>query len=141
MKKSLVTTIVVTLLVGSVCFFAGIKYQQNKQRAFTRQFVGQMGGRQGNGANRLGLSPVNGEIISVDDKSITVKLADNSSKIILLTETTVLNKSSEASKKDLKIGEKVTAFGTENSDGSITAQNIQLNPILRNLPDTKSSTN
>lgn len=69
--------------------------------------------------------------ISSDDKSITVKLQDGSSKIVLLTDTTSISKSTEGSKSDLKTGEKVAVFGTENSDGSVTAQNVQLNPILR----------
>jgi len=48
-----------------------------------------------------------------------------------LTDTAVINKSEPASKTDLTVGEKVAAFGTENSDGSVTGQNIQLNPVLR----------
>lgn len=69
--------------------------------------------------------------LASDDKSITVKLQDGSSKIILITDKTVINKAAEATKDDLKGGEKVAVFGEINSDGSVTAQNIQLNPILR----------
>lgn len=86
----------------------------------------------GSPVGRQGFRPVNGEIISADDKSITVKLPDNSSKIVLLTDTTIINKSAEGAKEDLKTGEKVALFGTENSDGTVTAQNIQLNPAFRN---------
>ncbi|MGB9637307.1 MAG: DUF5666 domain-containing protein [Microgenomates group bacterium] len=133
MKKNLIITIVVAVLIGGICFFAGTKYQQSKQRSVARQFVGQMGGRQGTGVNRLGFRPVNGEIISADDKSITVKLQDGSSKIVLVSDNTQINKAQQATKEDLKVGEKVAVFGTENSDGSVTAQNIQLNPVLRGV--------
>jgi ribosomal protein S1 len=84
--------------------------------------------RQGSG---LGLRPVSGEIISQDDKSITVKLQDGSSRIVILSDQTEINKTSEGSKEDLKTGERITTFGTENSDGSVTAQNVQLNPQIR----------
>ena len=96
-----------------------------------RQFFGQIGGRQGAGANRLGFRPVNGEIIAADEKSITVKLQDGSSKIVIVSETTQINKAEQATKQDLRVGEKVAVFGQENSDGSLTTQNIQINPLLR----------
>ena len=140
MNKQYLIIIVLIVAVGGGAFFAGMKYQQSKQPNFSRQFVGQ-GARMGQGqiqgnaglpAGRQGFRPVSGEIISGDEKSITVKLQDGSSKIILLTDKTEINKASEATKDDLKTGEKVAVFGTENSDGSVTAQNIQLNPLDRN---------
>jgi len=130
MKKGLIVTIV-AVLFGIGGFFAGMKYQQSKQRSVARQFLGQMGGRQGVSTNRLGFRPVNGEIISADDKSITVKLQDGSSKIVIVSANTQINKAEQANKEDLKVGEKVAVFGQENSDGSVTAQNIQINPLLR----------
>jgi hypothetical protein len=60
--------------------------------------------------------------------------ADNSSKIIFLTESTAINKSGKGTKEDLKVGEKVVVFGQENADGSLTARNIQLNPVFRGTP-------
>lgn len=135
MNKSTIITILVVIIVGAGAFFAGTKYQQSKQPSF-RQFSGGQGQRMGvgNQGNRLGFRPVAGEIISADDKSITVKLQDGSSKIILFSEKTDINKAAEANRDELKVGEKVSVFGQENSDGSVTAQSIQLNPIIRGQP-------
>lgn len=129
MKNNLLLTIIVAIVVGAAAFFGGVKYQENKtpQRDWQRQ------GGQFQNIGRNNLRPVNGEIISTDEESITVKLNDGSSKIVLLSEKTTMNKASEAAKTDLKKGEKVAVFGTENSDGSVTAQNIELNPVLRGM--------
>lgn len=134
MKNNILITVLVALIVGAAAFFAGMKYQESKQPAFLRQFGGATGSRTGTGqfqGNRAGFRPVNGEIISVDDKSITVKLQDGSSKIVLFSDKTSINKAAEGTKNDLKSGERVAVFGQENSDGSVTAQSIQLNPIVR----------
>lgn len=132
-QNTLIITILLVVLVGGGAFFAGMKFQQSKGRQFAN---GQLGGRitgqgQAQGGNRTGFRPVNGDIISTDDKSITVKMTDGSSKIVLVSQTTVINKASSATKEDLKVGEKVAVFGQSNTDGSVTAQNIQLNPVLR----------
>jgi hypothetical protein len=137
MKKqnTLVITILVVIIVGAGGFFAGMKYQQGQRGQFGGRMMG--GNQQGNNnnGNRMGFRPVNGDIIASDDKSITVKASDGSSKIVLVSQTTTINKAAIATKDDLKVGEKVAVFGQTNSDGSVTAQNIQLNPIQRNLPD------
>ena len=145
MKKVSIVTIVLVLIVGAGAFFGGMKYQQSKQPTFSRQFGGGQGGRttgqpQG-GTNRGGFRPVSGEIISSDDKSITVKLQDGGSKIVLLSEKTEINKADQVNRSELKVGEKVAVFGTENSDGSVTAQNIQLNPTFRGVPNGSSPRN
>ena len=130
MKNSILITIIVAVIVAAGAFFAGMKYQQSKSPRigdFQRLRNGQLIQR----GQDQGFRPVNGEIISQDEKSITVKLADGSSKIVLLTDTTAISKSAEGSKSDLNVGEKIAAFGTENSDGSVTAQNIQLNPEFK----------
>lgn len=135
-NNNILIIIVVAILMAGSGFFAGMKYQQSKQPAFTRQFNGQFDIRQGtrNGqsqGNRQSFRPVNGEIISADEKSITVKMQDGGSRIVLFSEKTEINKAESGTKEDLKVGETVAVFGTENSDGSVTAQNIQLNPMFR----------
>lgn len=142
MKNNIIITILLLTIVSSGAFFAGTKYQQNKQQSNFRQLANGSANGVRNNANNQGqqfrgrqnTNQANGDIISQDDKSITVKLQDGSSKIVIISETTSINKASQGSKEDLKVGEKVAAFGTANADGSLTAQNIQLNPILRNMP-------
>lgn len=130
-KNSIIITVIVALVVGAVAFYGGMQYQMRQRPNFAGFRSGQNGQQfQGRG-NFQGARPVNGEIINQDDKSITVKMQDGSTKIVIVSDQTTINKASEGSKSDLKNGERVTAFGTENSDGSITAQNISLGGMLR----------
>lgn len=138
MNKNIIWIILV-VVIGVGGFFGGMKYQQSKR---TTQFGGLNGGqiRQGQGQGQKqgpgyrAFQPVNGDIVSSDAQSITVKLADGSSKIVLFSGTTQINKAATATKDDLKVGEKVAVFGITNPDGSVSAQSIQLNPIIREIP-------
>lgn len=84
----------------------------------------------GVGEKRMGNGQIAGEITSVNDNSITVKMTDGSSKIVILSSSTTVSKSTDAQKSELKVGEKVSVFGTPNTDGSVTGSNIELNPAL-----------
>jgi len=130
MKNNYLITIILVFVFAGAGFYGGMKYQESKTKAFTGQFGGGQGmmrnGRAGGTGNRTGFRPVAGEIISADEKSITVKLQDDSSKIVLINDKTVINKAQTVNKSELKVGEKVSVFGSENTDGSVTAQNVQL---------------
>jgi hypothetical protein len=143
MAKSNQTLIVITfILVTAGAFFGGMKYAESKSAASTanknglvglqngqgQNFRGQNGGF-GRGANGGGTS---GEILSMDDKSITVKLRDGGSKIIFFSPSSKITKSVDGAVSDLKVGESIMAAGTANSDGSLTAQTIQLRPNMLN---------
>lgn len=148
MKNNMLITIIAVVVVGAIAFWGGMKYQKsNASSNFNGgQFYrsngqsGMMGNGQGQrrfgGANGGGAT---GEILSVDANSITVKLQDGSSKIINISNSTTYSKSATASESDLKTGERIAAFGTSNSDGSITAQNIQINPEFRARQGTPSA--
>ena len=135
MKNNLIMAVIAAVIIGGgIGFLAGMKYQQSKQPAFTRQFngsAGRGGGGQAGGGNRTGFRPVTGDILSTDANSITVKTSDGGSAIVLFTNSTAINKAASASAGDLIVGERVAVYGQQNPDGSVTAQNIQLNPILR----------
>lgn len=126
MNKTIIAigAVLLVIVVGAGAFWGGMTYQKTLQRgAFSRQF----GGRNGAGPNRAG-SRIMGEILKADETSITVKLPDGSSKIVFFSDKTMLNKAAPAAKDDLKVGERVVTFGSDNPDGSVTATNIQLNP-------------
>ena len=126
MKNTLIVMIAV-ILAGVAGFYGGTKYQQTQARS--GMMMGQMGGRPESGEMRQGTTgsrPVSGEIIDQAQDSITVKLQDGGSKIILLSKETEIKKAQEGSLTDLVAGESVVVFGTENTDGSISATNVQL---------------
>lgn len=142
MKNNFVITVIVAVVVGAAAFFGGMKYQQSKVQTASSA-NGQFGQGLGNGQggqfgqrgnrNANGARATQGQIISTDNNSITVKLQDGSSKIVIFSDSTQISKSDKATKDDLKTGENVAVFGTTNSDGSVTAQTIQLNPMFRGM--------
>ncbi len=140
MKNTKVVVPVVLLLVGlGAGFFGGIQYknyQMNKARGnfaaggpngASQRFIGNKDSQGTAGGIRGGA--VNGTILSVDDKGVTVKLTDGSSKIVLFSDATTYLDTTTASKTDLKVGSTVAVLGSNNSDGSVTATSVQINPI------------
>lgn len=146
--QAIIGIIVGFVLVGSGSFYAGMQYGQGQRpgdfraaagganltpeqrQARQQQFAGGGSGR--GGAGNQGFA--NGEILSKDDKSITIKLADGGSKIVFWSTTTQVMKAATSSPQDLMTGEQVTAMGSANSDGSITAQSIQIRPSGAPVP-------
>jgi hypothetical protein len=131
-KTSLiVTAIIVLIVVGGGAFYGGIAYSksQNTRPSFPGNFQGARGNRTGaNGANF-----VSGSIISKDATSITLQLPNNNgSKIIFYSGTTQIAKTTSGTADDLTTGTTVMVTGTTNSDGSVTAQNIQIRPASVN---------
>ncbi len=134
MKSTKVIVPIILVLVGlGAGFFGGYQYRNyllrraagitgangNFQR-FTRNGKGGV-------ANFRG-GVVMGSIFSISGNIITVKLADGSSKNILLSGSTTYSNTAPAQASDLKVGSNVAVFGTTNSDGSVTASNVQINP-------------
>lgn len=139
-NNNLILTIIIAAAVGIAGFFGGITYQQSKTSSNSLTVQTGQGNPQGfnRGQNGQRFTGTNrgmgtfGEIVSIDSKTMTIKMQDGSSKIINLADATTVSKTDVGSRTDLKMGEQVAVQGTSNSDGSITAQNIQ----LRNRPLT-----
>ena len=152
MNKLIAIVIATAVVVGGGAFYGGMKYAQSKapqgrlsqadfqnlqnfspeERQQRLQELGaNAGGFRGGqrGGNAGGFTT--GEIISKDDKSVTVKLRDGGSKIVFLSDSTEITKSAAGTLSDLEVGKNISVNGTANSDGSITAQLIQLRPNLQ----------
>jgi hypothetical protein len=91
-------------------------------------------------ARMAGGGAVNGTILSTDAKSLTVKMADGSTKIVLLSGSTAYSNTQAAAQGDLKTGSTVAVFGTANSDGSVTATTVQINPMSFRLQGSPAPT-
>src|SRR3989338_5136266 len=150
MNKLIAIVIATAVVVGGGAFFGGMKYaesksprgrvsqadfqnlqnlspeerQQRLQELGANAGAGFRGGAGGGQRGRGGFTA--GEIIAKDDKSVTVKLRDGGSKIIFFSDSTEISKSAEGTSSDLEVGKSITVNGVANSEGSVTAETIQL---------------
>lgn len=140
-NKNLIIGVIIILVIGAAGFFTGMQYQKSKVPSFRGEqdsFRGQFrqagdhqsqSGQDGFRGRFAGQGrPISGEIIAKDNQSITVKIQEGGSKIIFISGETLVRKTDQGSLDDLTEGTQVVIFGSENDDGSITAENIQLNP-------------
>ena len=132
----------IIVLVAGGMFYAGMKYGETKvsagrlsQRGTGGMNVGPAGGQKRTGAGQsIGVNNgdfATGDIISKDDKSITIKTKDGGSKIVYYSDATTIGKAVSGTISDLSTGETVMVNGKANSDGSIISQNIQIRPAAR----------
>lgn len=127
-----VPIIISSVLVGGIGFFGGMQYGQSTKNTTTpnasQRSTFRQNGQLGTGTN--GNSGTMGEIVSNDNTSLTLKLANGGSKIVFFSNTTKITKTVDGETKDLITGKNVSVIGTTNSDGSITAKTIQLRPAI-----------
>jgi hypothetical protein len=136
MKNVKVIVPIILVLVGlGAGFFGGYQYRNYRLNQTRGNFIGANGQRftgtrtgQGTVAGARG-GAVTGSILSMDAKSITVKLTDGSTKIVLFSGSTTYSNTATAAQTDLKVGSEVAVFGAANTDGSVTATSIQINPM------------
>src|SRR5579884_3058200 len=98
--NNIIITVVVAIIVAAAGFFGGMQYEKSQAAStgggygqFARGGNGQFGGA--NGARRFGNGnggATFGQIVSADPTSITVKLQDGSSKIVNISSSTKIMK-------------------------------------------------
>lgn len=139
-QKNLISLIIVAVILSGLSFYGGMLYQKSHQSSLPKA-IGQGNNQTGQWSNRgkedsnqqnRGANfsrPINGEITATDDKTITIKTQDGNSKIIIYSSSTKVNKSTEGSITDLKVGEQVMVMGNEGTDGTVTAQTINVGNV------------
>ena len=149
MQKTIIKFLVVIIIASSGAFYGGMKYAESKtthgltqndfqnlrnlspeerQQRLQQLGMSGVGFRSGRSGNQIKNNFTTGEIISKDDKSLTVKLRDGGSRIVFLSNTTEITKSISGSIADLGTGKTIIISGSANQDGSITAQSVQIRP-------------
>ncbi len=132
-KNTLIAVAVVLIVIAAAGgFFGGMLYQKgNSASNLTQTGNGTFRQRlETMGQNGQNFRPVRGQVLSIESNSLTVKLSDGSTKIVVLSGSTAFLKSAKVSQNDLKTGDTVSVIGTQNSDGSVTAQDVQINPLI-----------
>ncbi len=145
MNKTIGVLSVCILVAGIGGFFGGMQYQKSKSpmqfgnmmnsgaTGMTQQGRMGQGGTMGRFAGGAGFT--SGEILSKDESSMTVKLMDGGSKIVLFSASTTVMKATEVSKDELTVGEQVTVTGAANTDGTVSAQSIQVRTGNMQVPE------
>jgi hypothetical protein len=128
--KQWVILIVVAVVFAGGGFFGGMKYQASKTPAVTARSgaagaAGAFAGRRAAGGGAAG-SFINGQVLSVNGSTITVTLANGGSQVAVLAPSTQYRKAVDGTSADVSVGSQVTITGTSNSDGSLTAQSVQI---------------
>lgn len=151
MKKILPIIIVSIIVIGGGAFYGGMKYQQSKNplSGFSRQNLQNLSQEQRQqlqanageafqgGTRTAGQGFLSGEVIAKDAQSLTLKMQDGGSKIVFLSSSTTVSKTTEGSINDIEIGKQIMVTGKQNSDGSYTAQTIQERQL--SLPNLKNN--
>ena len=137
-QKTIIISVIAIIITGVTAFYIGMHFGQSNTNSFAnlspeerQQRAQQFGARGGISAGRgRNLGPngdvAGGEILSQDDKSITLKLRDGGSRIVFFTNNIPVNKLASGSYQDLKVGSRVMITGTKNPDGSLLAESILL---------------
>ena len=142
MQTKIIGTVVAVILLGGA-FWAGMSYGKSQSATpagtqfgagnFSSGGAGGFGGGTGGNAGgmRMGRSGggfATGQVVASDANSVTIKLASGSTQIVLVGTSTQVLKSTLGNISDLAAGTNVTVMGATNSDGSLTAQSIQIRP-------------
>lgn len=135
-NKKIIVLIIVFIVSIVISFYLGNRFSLSKKTQIPKNSFGQfqmdrnnnMGNRGIRAGNQAGIS--SGEILSIDDKSITLKLRDGGSRIIFFSNKIDIQKTIEGNVSDLIVGKQINVIGTNNPDGSVNAQSIQIRPAI-----------
>lgn len=127
--------LVAVLLVGGAAFYGGQQMgysagQLSQTQAADRFFTQRGGnGAAGRGQGGAGGQNLTGVVDRIDGTTIVVTLADNSTKNMTLAANGTVRRQVDGTLADLKPGERIVAFGTD-QNGTFQANSLQIGNIL-----------
>jgi hypothetical protein len=136
-SQRLVGVALISLAVGAGGgYFAGVSTARKSEWRPERFAAGfdrdQTGNRTGIGARPGGIGRgagmTRGELIQVGEGSLTVKLPDGGSRIVLIDDSVQVTSCSQGDASILRVGQQVMATGSVGSDGSVAAESVQIVP-------------
>ncbi|MEI7690848.1 MAG: DUF5666 domain-containing protein [bacterium] len=105
---------------------AGDKTFQNSKNNFQRN------GNMPTGPGRMQVDrPVIGEVTTISGKMITINSQNDGSKTVSMADNTnITNNGADATLGDIKVGDTLMVTGQVNTDGSVKAQMVRINPTI-----------
>jgi hypothetical protein len=82
-----------------------------------------------------------GQVAAISSSSLTLQLANGNSEVVFYSSSTLISEPMTVPVSDLSSGTNVMVAGTTNSDGSLTAQSIQVRTATMPGMGKASSTN
>jgi len=133
MRTKYISIILLGVILAGVCgFYGGTLYAKSKiatvQSPQARMVANGPRNFRGGQAGRSQQGLASGEVLSFDGQSLSLKLSGGGSKVVFTSASTTVTRMSEAQLTDITAGANVTVNGVPNTDGSITAQFIQIRP-------------
>jgi hypothetical protein len=136
----IIACVLVAVVFGGGGFYGGMQYANAQRPSGAARFAGATGanagqfvrgqnGQNGQGGQRGGFGGgASGQVVSKDDKSLTLSIMGGGSKVVYYSASTTVNKTAAGSLDDVAQGSNVMVIGSSNADGSVTASMIQLRP-------------
>ncbi|MDE2213311.1 MAG: hypothetical protein KGJ34_02145 [Patescibacteria group bacterium] len=127
-RNHLIIGIIILIVVAGLSFWTGTHYASSQTPG--NGTFGRGGGQYftAGGRGGAGGSIAAGQILSISPTSLTLELASGSSEVVYFATSTQVLQTTTGSLNDLSVGVNVAITGTSNSDGSLTAENIQIRP-------------
>lgn len=129
-KKYIVRVAICVLVIG-LSFWAGRAYTMKQMKKVLRDGI--LAAQRQDGNRSQPLDPigkngmlVSGEIISKDEKSVTLKISNGTERVVFFSPATHIKKTLTGKQSDFTIGTILTVLGSNDSTGTFNATTIQI---------------
>ena len=121
------------VIVGILLFYAGTQYAKSQPASTTTAasaFAGRSSTRAAGAATGAFGGGTSGTVVSIDSQSITISLKAGGSQIVFSGTSTPITLTTNGTPNDIQMGSNIIVTGTSNSDGSLSAQSIRIEPSM-----------